>query len=94
MDNKRLIDMTAEDLRELVRAVVREESAASKPEEPPAYVTVGEAAKHFRVTRRTIYNWIERGAPARKLGGGAHRIDLRAMAEWNAGEPMELKAVP
>lgn len=91
VDDKRIIDMTVGELRAVVRALLREEVA--EVERAPKYATIDEAAEHFRVTTRTVRNWIGRGAPVRRLGGGTYRIELDAMAEWQAGESKPLRSV-
>jgi excisionase family DNA binding protein len=92
VERKRIIDMDAEDLRSLIRAVVREEIGADVPR-TKRFVTVREAADYFSVCPQTVRNWVKKGAPARQIGGGEFRIELEALAEWRVGEVVELKAV-
>ncbi len=47
----------------------------------PEYLTIDEVAERLKVSRRTVYRWIERGElPAYKLGPD------RPGVEWRIGE--------
>ena len=49
-------------------------------------MTPREIAKHFGVTRRTVYRWIEKGCPATKVDDGTlspkHEMDLLEVTMW------------
>jgi excisionase family DNA binding protein len=50
---------------------------------PSAYVTVGELAEYWEVSRRRVYLHIEEGAlPAMRLGPRSYRIRTNAAAEF------------
>lgn len=40
------------------------------------------AAEFFDVKPRTIYRWVRRGCPAKRLPGGTLRFQLGPMREW------------
>lgn len=49
-------------------------------------MTPNEIAKHFNVTRRTVYRWIGRGCPHTKIDDGTLRpkfkMELTEVAKW------------
>jgi hypothetical protein len=84
-DDKLLVQLTAADLRALIRAEVEQVIAAGSTRSTGRWVDVGVAAKHFSCTGQTIRNWIRLGAPARQIGTSAHpqfRIDLSEFEAW------------
>lgn len=44
-------------------------------------LTLEEVAEKFKVTSRTIYNWIDRGMPVMKIGG-VIRFDTEEIRAW------------
>lgn len=45
------------------------------------YLTVNEAAQHFKVHANTIYNLVQDGMPVTRIRG-AIRIDLNVVTPW------------
>lgn len=83
-DGRMVVQLTAADLRELVRAeMCRALQAAEKP--TSRWTDVTHAAKHFGCTSQTIRNWIKLGAPARQIGSTSHpqfRLELLEFEAW------------
>ena len=45
-------------------------------------ITVKEISNHFKVTPRTVYRWIEEGAPIQKLGSRHYANSIESISEW------------
>jgi len=89
-DERMIVQLTAADLRALVRAEVDRAVTLVMEATPTAakserWIDVAGAAKHYAVTPGTIRNWIAGGAPCRKFGTPNHpliRIDLAEFEAW------------
>ena len=53
-------------------------------------MTPKEIAKHFNVTRRTVYRWIEKKCPATLIDDGtlnpSYDLDLAEVAAWRKSQ--------
>jgi hypothetical protein len=88
-DDKMIVQLTAGELRALVRDEMSRAARAIAEAKPPSpsdrWTDVEGAAKHFKCSGRTIRNWIKQGAPARTFGPAAHamiRLDLAEFEAW------------
>lgn len=80
-DQKLLVTLTAEELRELVRDAVRLELANTRDAEPSAMLSIAEAAAIANLHPRTLRKHVERGALRASQLGRAWRVrrdDLEA----------------
>jgi len=48
---------------------------------PATWLTLGEVARHLRVSARTVQRWRERGLPGVAVGGVV-RFDVAAVDRW------------
>jgi excisionase family DNA binding protein len=64
-----IVTLTAEQLRDIVRAAVREELAATRSNVPAAMLTPSEVAKALRLSTRHVRNLLAEGElPAVRVG--------------------------
>lgn len=53
-------------------------------QEPPGDVwTIEDVRQYFKVSRTTIYEWMEQGLPSVKIGGSLRFDKLDVLAWWN-----------
>lgn len=82
-DQKMIVTLTIEELRELVRDAVRAELAAEPPE-PAAMLSLTEAAAIARLHRRTLRKHAERGSLRASQIGRAWRVRRADLEEFLA----------
>jgi|1185.fasta_scaffold489964_1 hypothetical protein len=84
-DDKLLVQLTAADLRAMIRAEVERSLRSSAPAPASRWIDVSTAAKVFGCTTQTIRNWIALGAPAAQIGSSGcpvYRIELSEFEAW------------
>lgn len=82
-----LVTLTVDDLRALVGEAVRDALAAVQPQEPPAMLSPGEAARLLRVSERQVRNLVSQGKIKALRVGGRWRIrraDLETVGSGDA----------
>jgi hypothetical protein len=84
-DGTMLVQLTAADLRAMIRAEVERTIRSNAPPPPSRWIDVSTAAKQFGCTTQTIRNWIALGAPAAQIGTSScpvYRIELVEFEAW------------
>lgn len=89
-----LVALSPDEMRELVREVLREELGKAPPRVPPGkYVDARELGKHYSVSRGTVHNWIRFEDCPHIMHGKVLRFELAAVEAWFRGRDPSLKRV-
>ena len=98
--NAMIVQLTVAELRTIMRTEVERVlstlQVGRQPSRSDRWVDVSGAAEHFKVSDKTIRNWIKAGAPVRTFGPSGHamiRIDLPEFEAWvdHAQRPREVE---
>lgn len=92
----RVITITADELREIIREELARATPAAAPVKPSGYLSVPQAAEYASVSRDTIRDWISAGRLPHRRVGRHYRVtrdDLdRALANHGAPSKVDLGA--
>lgn len=47
-----------------------------------SYLTISDVMEKFKVSRATVYRWMDAGLPALRPAGGAPRFDPAEVEKW------------
>ena len=67
----------------MTQSITQNTQAAGRTEDQPEELTKDEVAQYFRVTKRTITNWVKAlGLPCVKISRRSVRFKASAIREW------------